>query len=238
MSVLDGDADVVDAADLGGDATFEGEEPAAVGPFGGETGEASEQGGGEEVVGAEAGDGVAGEEEDGFGADASDAGGGGGAHGDAVDGELAEFLDEDGEVVFGADGGSSCGDDDVGAVFEEGGFDFVFVVGESAGHLEDGAVAGKKSAEHGGVAIDDLGAGGGLTRVEEFVAGGDESDFGLSDDGDLGLSNAGEDADVLGAEFAASLEEFLSALDVFADASNVFAGADGGLNEDPGGLGG
>lgn len=151
-----------------------------------------------------------------------------------MDGEFTDFLDEDREPVFGADRGSSGGDDNVRAVFEEGGFNFIFVVGEAAGHFEDGAVSLEQGGEHGGVAVDDAGAAGGFSGVEELVAGGEESDFGLADDGDLGLTDAGEDADVLGAELSPGLKEDLIFFDVFADAADVFARAYGGGGHDLG----
>ena len=188
----------------------------------------------EELEGEEGGDGVAGEAEVGDGAavgsgEAAEGEGLAGPHADRPEVDLAlagEDLLDDVVVAAGNAGG---GDDEVGA-----GNGLVDLVGEGVEGVADDAEGDGEAAEFEdgggqavGVAVVNLAGLGGLAGAEELVAGGEDGDGGVADDGHAVDAHGGEEADLGGAQEGAAGEDGGALADVLGAAADVGAGPGG-----------
>ena len=175
------DARVVQAPDRRADLARERPAHRPVRPLLRAAAESADRAAGEEVIGAERGDRIAGQQEDEPRADPAHPGRAARPHGDAVHGQLAVRRDERRRQILDADARSAGHDDDV-RVGVQAGEDGVGVVAHQPGKVHDRTVALGECRQHRSVRVGDVKAVRRRARREQLVAGDDQPDARLPDD--------------------------------------------------------
>src|SRR5581483_7079278 len=124
---------------------------------------------GEEVVGAQARHGIAGQKEHEAFTDASKAGRAAGPHRNPVNGKLAVLRDEGRREVFDADARATGDDGHIGIGLKRR-QDLAGLIGHQAGKVDQTAVTFDKGGEYGSVGVDDAITLRPQSRGEQFVA--------------------------------------------------------------------
>ena len=163
-------ARVVEPADRRADLARQAPADRAVRPRRGASAERANRPAGEEVVGAQARHGIAGQQEHQPIADAAEAGRAARPHRDAVDRQLAVLRDQRRRQVFDADARAAGHDDDVGVGVQRV-ENRVGVVAHQAGEVDDAAVALDQRREHRPVGVGDVEAVRRDAGRQQLVAG-------------------------------------------------------------------
>jgi len=157
-----------------------------------------------------------------------------GTLGDAVkEGDAEEVLEHGADVIAFAFGDAAAGEDEVGGLERglEGGGELIGAVGEVLGGDFAGAPGVEGGAEGGIVGAANLVGGRNLFGRNEFVAGGEDGDAGLADDGEGGGPDGGGDGGDAGGDHGAGGDKFGTLREVAAEGVDVGAGGGWGFGE-------